>query len=120
MKIFQKIVSFLLDTVETLAMSMAVFVVVYIFLFQPMEVQGASSYPTLKTGERMIVEKISSHFGDFKRGDFLIPQSPGNPDIDYIKRVVGLPGEKIKIQNCRIFINDKLLDESYLSDGICT
>ncbi len=99
---------------------MAIVVVTYLFFFQPGIVHGNSSYPTWQEDDRFVSEKISYKFGQPQRGDFVVMQSPQNVDIDFIKRVVGLPGETLQIRACRVSINSIFLEESYLRPGTCT
>lgn len=105
---------------ESVTFALTFMVLTYLFLAEPMIVQGASSYPNLQTGERIIVDKITPRWQPYARGEFVIPEAPGHPDTTYIKRIVGLPGEKIKISQCRVYINDELLEEPYLDNNTCT
>lgn len=70
--------------------------------------------PNFHNGEFVLVEKISYYLSPLKRGDTIVLQSPGQPTIDFIKRVVGLPGELVEIRNNQIFINRQALPEAYL------
>lgn len=104
---------------ETLAFSLGIFVVCYTFLFQTSVVYGMSSYPTIKPGERYIVDKVSYRLEEPKRGDFVIVNL-NKEQSDLIKRIVGLPGEKIKIFDGNVYINDIQLPENYLAQGTKT
>ncbi|KKU91231.1 MAG: Signal peptidase I [Microgenomates group bacterium GW2011_GWA1_48_10] len=120
MDLFKKLSSFFWDILESITFALAIFVVAYLGLFQTAEVVGASSYPTLKNGERYVVDKISYRFNAPQRGDFVVIRSPRNPNVDFIKRVVGLPGETIRISAGKVYINGSLLPEPYLSKGDAT
>jgi signal peptidase I len=78
----------------------------------------------LKDGDRILVEKISKNFQDFERGDVVVFHPPDNDDIDYVKRVVGIPGDVVKILDCKVYITregDKfMLEEPYLYENLCT
>lgn len=109
------------DLVESVTFALALVVITYLFFFQPGEVHGTSSYPTWQENERFITSKIAYRIGEPDRGDFVVIMSPGNADVDFIKRIIGLPGETIKISNCNVYINGQLLDETgYLQSGVCT
>lgn len=108
---------FLWDLVESATFALAIFVVAYLFLFRPSVVQGYSSYPTIKPDEKVIAERVSYHFQNPQRGDFVILESPNNPEVDFIKRIVGLPRETIRINYGKVFINGDVLDEPYISSG---
>lgn len=120
MGMLRKLVGFVWDIFESVTFAMALFVVAYLFFFQPGIVKGSSSYPTWKTDERFLTEKITYRFGLPQRGDFVVIVSPRNADIDFIKRVVGLPGESIRLKSCQVYINNALLSEPYLQPNTCT
>ncbi|MDO8265545.1 MAG: signal peptidase I [Candidatus Saccharibacteria bacterium] len=116
--------SFFLELVETFVSSLVVILVLYMWVALPEQVWGASMEPNFHTGERVLVEKITMHFNKFERGDVVVLHPPANDSIDYIKRIVALPGEMIKIIDCKVYIsqNDTTfqLSEPYLPSGTCT
>ncbi|OGC48716.1 signal peptidase I, partial [candidate division WWE3 bacterium RBG_16_37_10] len=83
---------------------MVVILVLYMWVALPEQVWGASMEPNFYTGERVLVEKVTKHFSDYERGDVVVLHPPENDSIDYIKRVVGLPGEMVKIWDCKIYV----------------
>ena len=113
-KLFKKIGSFVLDTIQTIVVALAIFVVVYLFLFQPNQVKGASMEPNFHDGEYILTDKVSYRFRNPKRGDVVVFKSPKNPEIDYIKRVIALPGERVRISGGFVFVNNEKLNERYL------
>lgn len=116
----RRIFSLFWDILESATYAMAIFVVTYLFFFQPGIVHGNSSYPTWQEDDRFVSEKISYRLGSPSRGDFVVMQSPQNMDVDFIKRIVGLPGEQLSVRSCAVYINRIVLDESYLQPGTCT
>ncbi len=120
MSIFRSIGAFILDIIETLVMALAVFVIVYLFLFQPHQVRGSSMYPNFHDGEYILTDKFSYRFGLPKRGDVIVFRAPRNEEYDYIKRIIGLPGDSIQIDGGRVFINNKPVDEYYLPKDFVT
>jgi len=92
-------------------------IVIRYFIFQPFIVEGASMEPTFYNGEYLLVEKVSYRLHDPNRGDTIVFRYPNNDTVNYIKRVIGLPGETVRIEDGNVFINDKQLNESYLSPG---
>ncbi|EKD65733.1 MAG: hypothetical protein ACD_50C00005G0006 [uncultured bacterium] len=119
--ILRKIYSFFLDIIQTLLLAAAVFLVIYVFLFRPFQVNGNSMYPNFHDKEYVITNIIGLHFEDVKLGDVIVFKSPANPDRDFIKRVIGIPGDTILIKSGNVYINGKLLDESsYLNASIQT
>ena len=120
MRFFKKAGGFLLDIVETFVIALAMFVIMYLFLFQPHQVRGSSMYESFHDEEYLLTDKITYRLSEPKRGDVIIFRAPKQEDYDYIKRIVGLPGELIKVSNCHVFVNDQLLKESYLLENLCT
>lgn len=114
MNLAKQLFSFFADIFETIVISLAIFLVVYLFLVQPHRVQGDSMLPNFKNGELILTDKISYRLRQPQRGDVIVFKAPYDKSKDFIKRIIGLPGEKIKIENGEIFINDKRLAESYL------
>lgn len=71
--------------------------------------------PDFHNGEYLLVEKIGYHVSTPSRGDVIVFQYPNNPSVNYIKRIIGLPGETVRITDNKVFVNDKQLTEDYLS-----
>lgn len=84
---------------------------VRLFVCEPIRVDGDSMDPTLIDGEHMLVEKVSYWFEQPARGQIIICYYPGYTE-SCVKRVVGLPGERVRVQNGAVYINDEALDES--------
>lgn len=84
---------------------------VRLFVCEPIRVVGDSMDPTLIDGEHMLVEKVSYWFEQPARGQIIICYYPGYTE-SCVKRVVGLPGERVRVQNGAVYINDEALDES--------
>jgi signal peptidase I len=127
--IIRKIYYFLLDTVQTFLIAAAIFLVIYVALFRPFEVKGESMYPNFFDKEYVLTNLIGfenlgfyhATFGKLNLGDVIVFSAPPEPDKDYIKRVIGLPGDTVSIKNGDVFINGKLLDESkYLKPDVKT
>ena len=108
--------SLLLDTVETIAISLAIFLITVGIFVQPHRVEGSSMSPTLSDQEILLTDKISYRFTSITRGDIVIFHAPPDPRRDYIKRVVGLPGEEISITNGLVLINGQTIKEPYLKE----
>ncbi len=89
------------------------FVIRYIF-FAPILVDGVSMMPTLQDRDRMIVNKIGYRIGEPKRFDIIVFKA--TEDKDYIKRIIGLPGDRIEYKNDQLYVNGKLYKEPYLDE----
>ncbi|PIS22269.1 signal peptidase I [candidate division WWE3 bacterium CG08_land_8_20_14_0_20_41_10] len=116
--------SFFFEMLETLVSSVIVILVIYSTIAFPELVVGSSMEPSFYTGERILVEKLSKHFSPFKRGDVVVLHPPGNDNIDYVKRIVGVSGDVVKIFDCKVYIKNGeesfLYEENYLKTGACT
>ncbi|OGD86116.1 signal peptidase I [Candidatus Curtissbacteria bacterium RBG_16_39_7] len=118
MNLVKQLFSFFTDIFETIIIALAIFLVVYLFLVQPHRVQGDSMLPNFKNGELILTDKISYRIRPPQRGNVIVFKAPYDKSKDFIKRIIGLPGEKIKVENGGIFVNNKKVSESYLPDSI--
>lgn len=121
MSILRKIYTIFIDLVETLVIAGATFVVIYAFLFRPFQVNGQSMYPNYENGEYVLTNLITLRFKPVERGDVVVFESPTNKEKDFIKRVIGVPGDEVMIKAGFVFINDIRLDESeYIAPDVKT
>ncbi len=116
----RSIFDILLDFIEITIIGATIFLLVYLFLGQLLEVTGESMEPTLHDKEQVIAEKLSTRFKPLERGEIVIFRHPEEHTRLLIKRVIALPLEKIKLENGQVFINDVVLAEPYLAPGILT
>lgn len=85
---------------------------IYIFLFRPFEVNGESMFPNFHDKEYVLTNLIVLRFQNPKLGDVVVFKAPPEPDKDYIKRVIGTPGDTVEVKGGQVYRNGKLLDES--------
>lgn len=104
---------FLVDILETLILSVVLFVSINLISAR-IRVDGASMEPTLLSGEYVIVNRISYRLGNPHRGDIIVFHFPRDPKEEYIKRIIGLPGDEVEVKNNAVYVNGQLLDESYI------
>jgi signal peptidase I len=94
------------------------------FLFQAFYIPSESMTPTLKVGDRVLVNKLSYKLHDVNRGDIVVfeaPEDEATPGVkDLVKRVIGLPGETVELRDGQVFVDEKPLSEPYLADGETT
>lgn len=107
---------FFLDFLETIVVSLAIFAVVYIFLFQPHQVDGHSMEPNFHNSEYILTDKISYRIHAPNRGDVVVFHSPQDERVDFIKRIIGVPGDIVKVEGGYTYLNGKKLEESYIND----
>lgn len=111
--------SFIYSFVETVVIALVIAVVLYLFIMTPHEVLGNSMHPTYKNGEYLMANKLLYRFTEPQRGDVIIFKYSDTQD--FIKRIIGIPGDSVSIKDGKIFINGTLLDESnYLADTVYT
>ncbi len=114
-----------LEWVILIASALIIALVVKAFLFQAFYIPSDSMVPTLKTNDRVIVNKLSYKAHPVHRGDIIVFTTPKGPDgkpidptiKDLVKRVIGLPGETVSEKNGHVLVNGKPIDESYLPPG---
>ena len=115
MKVIKKIIEFVMDIHETIVFVGSLFIVIYLFILQPNQIRGASMEPTFESGDYIFTSKITYRFRNVQRGDVIVFRSPRNPDIEFIKRIIGLPGDSIRINNEEVYVNGRQLSENYIS-----
>src|ERR1700757_3225783 len=97
-----------------LVISLAISAFIIVFLYQPVKVEGTSMMPSLDDQERIFVNKFVYRLESIERGDIVVFRYPRDPSKSFIKRVIGLAGDHIQIDDGRIFVNGKLLEEDYV------
>lgn len=109
------VIEFVMDILETIVFIGSLFIVVYLFVLQPNQIKGGSMEPSFFTGEYILTSKVTYRFRSPNRGDVVVFKSPKNPDIEYVKRIIGLPGDKILIKNSDLYVNGNLIQENYIA-----
>jgi signal peptidase I len=97
-----------------LVVSIAVSTFIIIFLYQPVRVEGTSMLPVLEDQDRLFVNKLAYRVGDIHRGDVVVFLYPRDHEKSYIKRVIALPGDDLKINHGLVYVNGKELAERYV------
>ena len=126
MSVLKKIGFFILDTIQTIVLSLSIFIIVYLFFFQPHQVKGSSMYPNLQNGDFLLTNKISYRLHNPQRGDIIVFKAPKTEpcseiECEYIKRLIGLPGDRVMVLGGKIYINGQVLNESnYLAADVVT
>ena len=111
---FQNLGGFFIELFETLIVIGAIFAIIYLFIAQFHKVSGLSMFPTMHDGDFLITEKVSFRFGSPKRGEIVVLKNPKNESQDFIKRIIAIPGDTLKIENDFVFVNGQKLNEAYL------
>ncbi|EKU48063.1 signal peptidase I [Staphylococcus massiliensis] len=102
----------ILEWIASIVVAIIIVTLIHQFIAKPYTVKGDSMDPTLKDGEKVIVNEIGLKFGDLKRGNVIVFHA--NENDDYVKRVIGTPGDKVKYENDKLYVNGKEVKEPYL------
>jgi signal peptidase I len=101
-----------------LAVSVLFAVILIVFIYQPVKVEGTSMMPSLTDQERIFINKFTYRFGigNIERGDMVVFWFPLDKSKSYIKRIIGLPGDRIEIASGEVIVNGRPLSEAYVPD----
>ena len=113
----------LLEIVETLVLTLVIYLLIHNFIAQPFEVDQNSMMPTIQPREYVLIDKLSPRFNDYQRGDVVVFQPPEDYQqggIPFIKRVIGIPGDTVSLENGEVFITPPggspvRIDEPYVA-----
>ena len=114
----------LLEIVETLVLTVVIFLIIQTFVAQPFRVEGASMEATVLPDEYVLIDKLTPHWAAYARGDIVVlhpPSRRSDPDATpFIKRVIGLPGDHVELRDGIVYVNGAALDEPYIytEDGV--
>lgn len=112
--------SIIFECIEIALIALLPVLITYHFLARPFIVQGASMEPNFQNGNYLIVDILSSRRGLIERGDIIVFRYPQDPSLYHIKRVIGLPGDRVSILNRRVFINGDIITEEYIPSYVFT
>jgi len=103
-----------MEWLESIVTALLLAFLLRLFVFDVVLVEGSSMHPTLESGDRLIVTKLSYKFKQPQRGDIVVFKNPDNPRVNYIKRVIGVEGDTVEIGN--VYVNGKALIEPYIAE----
>lgn len=117
---------FVLEVVKIAALAAVTIVVIRYFLFKPFYVKGASMEPNFYDHEYLIIDELSYRFREPVRGEVIVFRYPNNPKEYFLKRIIGLPGERVKVTEGKVLVYNQAhpegisIEESYLSEELLT
>jgi signal peptidase I len=117
---FKRLGTFFLDILEVIVFAVGIFFFIYLLIMRPHKISGQSMMPNFQDGEFLLTEKVTYYTRSPERGDVVVFMPPISTTDEFIKRVIGLPGEKVMVKDGHIYINDKLLSESYIKSDVVT
>jgi signal peptidase I len=97
-----------------LVISVAISAFIIVFLYQPVKVEGTSMMPSLEDQERIFVNKFVYRLEPIERGDIVVFRYPRDPSKSYIKRVIGVAGDRVRIDGGQVYVNGQPIDEDYV------
>jgi len=121
MKVLSSFLLFIWEILKIVFIALVIVIPIRYFLFQPFIVKGQSMEPNFEDSNYLIVDELSYRFRDPQRGEVVVFRYPRNVSQRFIKRIIGLPGEKIEIEASVVMVDGKILDESeYFPSGVQT
>ena len=117
--------NFILEFVQSIVLALSVFVLLYLFVAQPNEVKGNSMVPNFIDKEYLLTDKVTYQFSEPKRGDVVVFKAPpsepcAEDECEYIKRIIGIPGDRVKVSGGQVFLNGSQLKQDFLPDDFTT
>jgi signal peptidase I len=112
--------TFFLDIIEVVVFAVGIFFFIYLLIMRPHKISGESMMPNFQDAEYLLTEKVTYYTRNPERGDVVVFTPPVSTTDEFIKRVIGLPGEKVMVSGGKVYINDKVLNEPYLKDTVLT
>jgi signal peptidase I len=106
---------YFVDTIETVLLALVIFLAINA-LSARVRVENISMRPTLEPGQFLLVNRVAYKLGEPKIGDIVVFHAPGVSDEDYIKRVIGLPGDVVQVADGIVYVNSQPLYEPYIAD----
>lgn len=105
------------EYLEAFAIAIGLAIFIIIFIAQSFLVQGSSMFPTFDDGERLLVDKLTYRFREPSHGEVVVFQYPADRQRRFIKRIVGVPGDEIRIANWTVYVNGQPLEETDYTNG---
>ena len=122
MAFIRKSIANIWDIAKVVLVSAAIIIPIRTFIFQPFFVRGASMEPSFYNGDYLLIDELSYRLHEPQRGDVVVFRPPLNPDQFYIKRIIGLPGEKAVFDNGKVSVfsegKEMVLNEPYISKDL--
>ena len=113
----KKLGSFVMELLQVVVFAISIFLFIYLLILQPHKIKGASMEPNFHDGEYLLTDKVSYRLGEPTRGDVVVFKAPPTYNDEFIKRIIVLPGETMRVQGGKIYVDDHELEEKYLPEG---
>lgn len=117
MSLIRRLGAFFLDILQVIVFAVSIFLFIYLLVMQPHKIKGSSMEPDFHDAEYLLTDKVSYRFGQPRRGDVIVFKAPPDFKDEFIKRIIGIPGDKVKVQNGKVYVNGQVVTEPYLMPG---
>ena len=114
---FGSLRSHIIDFIQTFVVFGAIFTLIYLFVAQFHRVSGLSMFPTMHDSDFLITEKVTYRFGVPRHSEIIVLKDPMDESKDFIKRIIAIPGDTVKIESGKVFVNEIQIPETYLPVG---
>lgn len=104
------------EWIESIVIAIVIAIVIKAFVFETVLVEGSSMLPTLKDRDRLAVNRIGYRLGKPEHGDIVVFEYPADPSLIFIKRVIGVEGDRVEIKGHKVYVNGLELDEPYINE----
>lgn len=115
-----KVGKFFFDTIQVIVFALSIFAFVYLLILQPHKINGQSMMPNFPDGEFLLTDKVTYRYKEPQRGDVVVFKPPTNKEEEFIKRIIGLPGDRVSLNNGKFLVNGLLLQEDYIDGKVYT
>lgn len=109
-----------IEFVQSLVVFLAIGSIIYLFAVQPHKVSGCSMCPNFHTGDLILTDKITYRFQSPQHGDVIVFKYPRDTTIDFIKRVIAIPGDRVEVKDGHVYVNDQIVMEPYIDSSVKT
>ncbi|MBO8137732.1 MAG: signal peptidase I [Desulfotomaculum sp.] len=106
------------EIIESVVIAVILAVIIRTFIVEPFYIPSGSMEPTLMINDRIIVSKVSYYFGEPERGDIVVFKYPKDPSKNFVKRLIGKPGDVVELRSSKLYVNGQEVPENYLLPGI--
>ena len=106
----------LLEWIQAIVIAVVLALLIRTFLFEVIQIEGSSMMPTFHEKDRVVVDRLTYRFSAPKRGDVVIFKNPDDMSLNYIKRVIAVPGETVEVKDGKVYVNDEPLSEPYIQE----
>ena len=113
-----KKLSSLREIIESIVIAVILAVVIRMFIIEPFYIPSGSMEPTLLINDRIIVSKVSYYFNEPERGDIVVFKYPKDPERNFVKRLIGKPGEVIELRDSKLYVDGKQVAQNFLPPGL--